>query len=355
MNGSSTFAGRRRRRGSARSSSRTRREVKALTAYFAWATWATVANRPGKDYSYTNNWPYEPLVGNRPSSSTYLWSALSLITLLGGIGAILFFFGKFDYLGWGGEKTPGALPRQRPRRLEAHAQPMGHGKVLRGGGRAVLPAEPGRRRPRPLPGRAGGLLRPRHRLAPSLQPAPHLAPPTGDLLDRHGLGGRRSLPGAARWGARSPRDSASARTSSSGPSLIVVLGSLLGEWLGHQRPAGGPLVLAGPPGLGVPRPRAVLAAPARRRPRLLAGPHVPRPAARHEEPPAARAGLALPLLGRGHSRSSTCPRSSTAPTPTSRSSTTGASGSSTSGSRASSSSSPRCWWPPCSTRWAWST
>jgi nitric oxide reductase subunit B len=82
-------------------------EVQALTTYFAWATWATVANRPGKDYSYTNNWPYEPLVGNRPSSSTYLWSAMSLITLLGGIGAILFFFGKFDYLGWGGEKTPG--------------------------------------------------------------------------------------------------------------------------------------------------------------------------------------------------------------------------------------------------------
>jgi len=81
-------------------------EVKALTTYFAWATWATVANRPGKDYSYTNNWPYEPLVGNRPSSSTYLWSALSLITLLSGIGAILFLFGKFNYLGWGGEKTP---------------------------------------------------------------------------------------------------------------------------------------------------------------------------------------------------------------------------------------------------------
>jgi nitric oxide reductase subunit B len=80
-------------------------EVRDLTDYFAWAAWATVADRPGKDYSYTNNWPYEPLVGNRPTSSTYLWSALSLITLLGGIGAILFLFGKFDYLGWGGEKS----------------------------------------------------------------------------------------------------------------------------------------------------------------------------------------------------------------------------------------------------------
>ncbi|WP_243301122.1 nitric-oxide reductase large subunit [Geothrix oryzisoli] len=78
-------------------------ELRNLTAYFAWATWATVAPRPGKDYSYTNNWPYEPLVGNTPTASTYLWSAMSLIALLGGLGLILFIFGKFDYLGWGGE------------------------------------------------------------------------------------------------------------------------------------------------------------------------------------------------------------------------------------------------------------
>src|SRR5450631_2154067 len=78
-------------------------ERKALTAYFAWAAWATTANRPGKEYSYTNNWPYEPNVGNRPSTEAYVWSALSLITLLSGIGLILFVVGKFDYLGWKGE------------------------------------------------------------------------------------------------------------------------------------------------------------------------------------------------------------------------------------------------------------
>jgi len=78
-------------------------EIKALTAYFAWAAWATTANRPGKDYSYTNNWPYEPIAGNRPSAGTYVWSALSLITLLSGLGLILFVVGKFDYLGWKGE------------------------------------------------------------------------------------------------------------------------------------------------------------------------------------------------------------------------------------------------------------
>jgi len=76
------------------------RELDSLTSYFAWAAWASVANRPGKDYSYTNNWPYEPNAGNTPSASTYLWSALSLITLLGGLGAVLFVSGRFDFLGW---------------------------------------------------------------------------------------------------------------------------------------------------------------------------------------------------------------------------------------------------------------
>ena len=79
-------------------------ELGNLTAYFAWATWATVTNRPGQDYTYTNNWPYEPLVGNRPSSQAYIWSALSLVTLLGGIGLGLLFFGKFHFLGWEGDE-----------------------------------------------------------------------------------------------------------------------------------------------------------------------------------------------------------------------------------------------------------
>jgi nitric oxide reductase subunit B len=41
-------------------------EIKALNVYLAWATWATLAVRPGTSDSYTNNWPYEPLVGNTP-------------------------------------------------------------------------------------------------------------------------------------------------------------------------------------------------------------------------------------------------------------------------------------------------
>ena len=75
-------------------------ELQRLTAFFAWAAWASVANRPGEDYSYTNNFPFDPSVGNIPTGGALLWSALSLIMLLAGIATVLFAFGKFDYLGW---------------------------------------------------------------------------------------------------------------------------------------------------------------------------------------------------------------------------------------------------------------
>ena len=75
-------------------------EIRRLTSFFAWTAWASVANRPGKEYSYTNNFPYDPSVGNVVTSDSILWSALSVIMLLGGLAAVLFVFGKFDYLGW---------------------------------------------------------------------------------------------------------------------------------------------------------------------------------------------------------------------------------------------------------------
>ncbi len=94
-------------------------ELRDFTAFVTWAAWASVAKRPGETYSYTNNFPYDPTVGNVATSGTLLWSALSLVVLLGGIGAVLLAFGKFDYLGWvshghqirpyvvPGESTPG--------------------------------------------------------------------------------------------------------------------------------------------------------------------------------------------------------------------------------------------------------
>ncbi|HEX5740994.1 MAG TPA: cbb3-type cytochrome c oxidase subunit I, partial [Pilimelia sp.] len=77
-------------------------QVRQLTAYFAWSAWAASATRPGQTYSYTNNWPPEPLVGNTATADTVVWSVLSLVALLGGTGALFAAFGRWNWLGWHG-------------------------------------------------------------------------------------------------------------------------------------------------------------------------------------------------------------------------------------------------------------
>lgn len=90
-------------------------ELRQLTAFFAWTAWASVVNRPDKNYTYTNNFPYDPNVGNVPSSEAVLWSAISLITLLGSIAIVLFIIGRFDFLGWkGGENGSHVHPYMIP-------------------------------------------------------------------------------------------------------------------------------------------------------------------------------------------------------------------------------------------------
>ncbi len=64
----------------------------ALNAFFFWASWACVTERPGSTISYTNNWPPEALVGNRPTGSIVVWSVISFVLLLAGIGALAWYF-----------------------------------------------------------------------------------------------------------------------------------------------------------------------------------------------------------------------------------------------------------------------
>ncbi len=81
-----------------------RGETDQLTAFFAWSAWVASALRPGTDHSYTNNWPPEPLVGNHLTADAVVWSVLSLIALLGGIGILFAAFGKWNFLGWHGRE-----------------------------------------------------------------------------------------------------------------------------------------------------------------------------------------------------------------------------------------------------------
>lgn len=67
----------------------------ALTGFFFWSAWSATTDRPGEtNLTYTNNWPHEPLVGNAPTAGNGLWSMASIILLIAGIAAMVFFHGK---------------------------------------------------------------------------------------------------------------------------------------------------------------------------------------------------------------------------------------------------------------------
>lgn len=74
------------------------REIRALSAFFFWGAWVCGAERPGKSYSYTHNWPYDPEAGNTATSSTLFWSVIGLLGLILGLGAVLYYYGQFDQL-----------------------------------------------------------------------------------------------------------------------------------------------------------------------------------------------------------------------------------------------------------------
>ena len=63
-----------------------------MNTFFFWATWSTVTERPGKEISYTNNWPPEKLVGNEPTGALHLWTGFSVIVLLIGIGLLAWYY-----------------------------------------------------------------------------------------------------------------------------------------------------------------------------------------------------------------------------------------------------------------------
>ena len=65
-----------------------------MNAFFTWTTWVCSTNRPGSDVTYTNNWPYEPVIGNKPSTSLQMWSGFSVLMLLFGVGLLVYYHAR---------------------------------------------------------------------------------------------------------------------------------------------------------------------------------------------------------------------------------------------------------------------
>jgi len=206
-------------------------ELRQLTAFFSWTAWASVVNRPGKVYSYTNNFPYDPLVGNTPSGDAILWSALSLIALLGGTALVLFSFGKFNYLGWKGtgkhihpQMLPG-MTTESQRATIKYFVVVGllfFAQVMVGGATAHFRVEPGSFYGFDLSSFfPSNILRTWHlQLAIFWIATAYIA---GGLFLAIALGGK------------DPKGQVFGINLLFGALVIVVFGSLLGEWLGVQQ------------------------------------------------------------------------------------------------------------------------
>jgi len=82
-----------------------------MTAFFWWTAWAASTNRPGQVVTYTQNWPHEELIGNHPTGSALVWSVISFVLLLAGVGGMVWWAGSNR-----GEasREPAAMPKTDP-------------------------------------------------------------------------------------------------------------------------------------------------------------------------------------------------------------------------------------------------
>jgi nitric oxide reductase subunit B len=81
-----------------------------MNAFFFWTAWSCVTNRPGSNISYTNNWPSDDLVDNKPTSSLILWTGFSVIMLIAGIGLMSWFYATRKDESLGAHEMPGTDP-----------------------------------------------------------------------------------------------------------------------------------------------------------------------------------------------------------------------------------------------------
>ncbi len=83
--------------------------MRQFAAFIFWTSWSATTRRPNDEISYTNNWPHEPLVGNRPTGESVMWTGVSIIMLLAGICGMVWWYASQKR-----EEDHGALPTSDP-------------------------------------------------------------------------------------------------------------------------------------------------------------------------------------------------------------------------------------------------
>lgn len=63
-----------------------------LNSFLFWTSWAASTNRPEKDYTYTSNWPHEPLIENTITVDSQIWSGFSIVLLILFVGILTYYY-----------------------------------------------------------------------------------------------------------------------------------------------------------------------------------------------------------------------------------------------------------------------
>ncbi|HJV17669.1 MAG TPA: nitric-oxide reductase large subunit, partial [Bacillales bacterium] len=70
-------------------------QIKQISDFFFWTAWLSSTVREGDKITYTNNWPYYEDAGNQMSFSAVWWSGVSVTLLILFMGVILYFFHRY--------------------------------------------------------------------------------------------------------------------------------------------------------------------------------------------------------------------------------------------------------------------
>ncbi|GAA3711087.1 nitric-oxide reductase large subunit [Oceanisphaera sediminis] len=81
-----------------------------LNNFFFWTAWAAGTERTAGEATYTNNWPHEPLIDNQPTAENIVWSIVSVVLLIAGVGGLIW---AWAFLRKEDEKEP-AAPAKDP-------------------------------------------------------------------------------------------------------------------------------------------------------------------------------------------------------------------------------------------------
>ncbi|MBN1612099.1 MAG: cbb3-type cytochrome c oxidase subunit I [Polyangiaceae bacterium] len=84
-----------------------REERLQIGRFFFWTAWVAGTARPGKPYTYTNNWPPDRAIGNVATTATYGWTIGGILSLFVALGLFIYWVHRHQL--WYGEAKGASL------------------------------------------------------------------------------------------------------------------------------------------------------------------------------------------------------------------------------------------------------